>query len=117
MSRRRSPRPPRLRRSPRAERPDVSPPASSSESLPAPRPGARLPPLHWWRTIFFLIPVIGVYTIVLGTISLVSSFSDPSGDTGHRCARTWSSWILRTTGVRVTVRGLERLDPKRSYVL
>jgi 1-acyl-sn-glycerol-3-phosphate acyltransferase len=72
---------------------------------------------HWWRTVFYLIPAISLYTIVLGTVSLVSSLFDPTGDVGHRCARTWSRWILKTTGVRVHVNGLERLDPSRSYVL
>ena len=46
---------------------------------------------HWWRTVFFLIPAIGVYTIVL-----------------------WL--ILKTSGVKVEVTGLERLDPSRSYI-
>jgi 1-acyl-sn-glycerol-3-phosphate acyltransferase len=76
-----------------------------------------VPPFHWWRTVFFLIPVIGVYTIVLGTVSILSSFFDRSGDFGHRCARAWSRLILTTTGVRVECTGLERLDPARSYVL
>lgn len=76
-----------------------------------------LPPLHWWRTVFFLIPIIGLYTALLGTISILSSFVDRSGDIGHRCARAWSRLILRTTGVRVRVSGAERLDPSRSYVL
>ena len=77
----------------------------------------RIPPFHWWRTVFFLIPVIGLYTIVLGTVSILSSVFDRSGDFGHRCARAWSRLILKTTGVRATVTGLERLDPGRSYVL
>ena len=72
---------------------------------------------HWWRTVFYLIPAISLYTIVLGTLSLLSSFVDRTGDLGHRCARAWSRWILKTTGVRVSVTGLERLDPSRSYVL
>ena len=46
----------------------------------------------------------------------MSSFFDPTGHFGHRCARAWSWLILKTTGVRVTVSGLERLDPTRSYV-
>jgi 1-acyl-sn-glycerol-3-phosphate acyltransferase len=73
--------------------------------------------LHWWRTVLYLIPAISLYTIVLGTLSLLSSFVDRAGDLGHRCARAWSRWILATTGVRVRVQGLERLDPSRSYVL
>jgi 1-acyl-sn-glycerol-3-phosphate acyltransferase len=78
---------------------------------------AVVPPFHWWRTVLFLIPVIGLYTVVLGTASIMSSFFDRTGDFGHRCARAWSRLILRTTGVRASVRGLEHLDPAKSYVL
>jgi 1-acyl-sn-glycerol-3-phosphate acyltransferase len=77
---------------------------------------SRLPPYHWWRTVFFLIPAIGVYTVVLGTVSLLSTLVDRTGDFGHRCARLWARWILVTTGVRVDVRGLEHIDLRRSYV-
>lgn len=73
-------------------------------------------PWHWWRTAFFLIPAISLYTIVLGTVSVLSTIVDRSGDFGHRCARAWSWLILRTTGVTVRVEGVERLDPARSYV-
>ena len=75
-----------------------------------------LPPFHWWRTVFYLIPAISLYTIVLGTVSLVSTLFDRKGDFAHRCARAWSRLILATSGVRVQVAGLERLDPQRSYV-
>ncbi len=77
---------------------------------------ADLRSFHWWRTVLFLIPAVSAYTIVLGTVSLLSSLVDRRGDAGHRCARAWSSLILRTTGVRVHVEGLERLDLGRSYV-
>src|SRR5215471_6362349 len=73
-------------------------------------------PWHWWRTVFFLIPAISLYTIVLGTMSVLSTLVDSSGDFGHACARTWSRLILWTTGVNVRVEGLDRLDPGRSYV-
>jgi 1-acyl-sn-glycerol-3-phosphate acyltransferase len=72
--------------------------------------------LHWWRTVFYLIPAITLYTIVLGTISLVSTLFDRSGDFAHGCARTWARLILATTGVRVVVTGLGHLQPGRSYV-
>jgi 1-acyl-sn-glycerol-3-phosphate acyltransferase len=75
-----------------------------------------IPPYHWWRTVFFLIPAIALYTIVLGTTSILSSLFDSSGDVGHRCARAWAWLVLRTTGVRVTVRGVETLERGRSYV-
>jgi 1-acyl-sn-glycerol-3-phosphate acyltransferase len=76
----------------------------------------NLPPVHWWRTVFFLIPAIGVYTVVLGALSIASSFFDKRGYFGHRCARAWAKLILVTTGVRVEVQGLERLEPGRTYV-
>ena len=75
-----------------------------------------LPPFHWWRTVFYLIPAIGVYTIVLGTISLASSLFDTRGYLAHGCARAWSWLILATTGVSVDLRGLERLEPGRTYI-
>jgi 1-acyl-sn-glycerol-3-phosphate acyltransferase len=76
----------------------------------------KLPPYHWWRTVFFLIPAIAVYTIVLGTASLVSAVIDRSGSFAHGCARLWSWLILATTGVEVEASGLERLDPTSSYL-
>ena len=76
----------------------------------------KLPPYHWWRTVFFLIPAISVYTIVLGAASLVSSLFDRRGYFAHRCARAWSWLILKTTGVRVTVEGLQRITPGTTYV-
>src|SRR5258708_2919755 len=79
-------------------------------------PLAPMHSYHWWRTVFYLIPAISLYTVVLGTASLLSSLFDRRGDFGHKCARAWSRLILRTTGVQVQVAGLERLDPSRSYV-
>jgi 1-acyl-sn-glycerol-3-phosphate acyltransferase len=60
--------------------------------------------------------MIGLYTIVLGTVSIASSFLGGRGHFAHACARAWSRLILITTGVRVSVRGLERLTPGSTYV-
>ncbi len=76
----------------------------------------RIPPYHWWRTVFYLIPAISVYTIVLGAASIVSSLFDRRGHFAHRCARAWSWLILKTTGVQVRVQGLERITPGTTYV-
>jgi 1-acyl-sn-glycerol-3-phosphate acyltransferase len=76
----------------------------------------KLPPYHWWRTVFFLIPAISVYTFVLGAASIVSSLFDRRGYFAHGCARTWSWLILKTTGVRFEVEGLERVVPGTTYV-
>jgi 1-acyl-sn-glycerol-3-phosphate acyltransferase len=76
----------------------------------------RIPPFHWWRTVFYLIPAITLYTIVLGTASIVSSLVDRRGHFAHGCARLWSRLILKTTGVRVTVDGLDRVVTGTTYV-
>jgi 1-acyl-sn-glycerol-3-phosphate acyltransferase len=76
----------------------------------------NFPPYHWWRTVFFLIPAITVYTVVLGAASLAASLFERRGYFAHACARAWSWLILRTTGVRVRVIGLDRLTPGRTYV-
>ena len=75
-----------------------------------------MPPFHWWRTVFFLIPALTVYTIVLGTLSILSSFVDRKGHAAHWCARAWSWLILATTGVEVTVKGSEHLKPGATYM-
>jgi 1-acyl-sn-glycerol-3-phosphate acyltransferase len=71
---------------------------------------------HWFRTVFWLIPTIAVYTIVLGFVSVTSSVFDRRGRFAHGCARAWSWLILATTGVEVTVHGLDRLVRGKTYV-
>jgi len=71
---------------------------------------------HLVRTVLFLIPSIAVYTIVLGVLSIGSSYFDRRGYFAHGCARLWSWLILATTGVEVEVRGLERLERGKTYV-
>ena len=75
-----------------------------------------IPPFYWWRTVFWLIPAISVYTVVLGAVSLASAVVDRRGRTAHWCARTWSWLILATTGVRVRTSGVDRVPPYGSYV-
>jgi 1-acyl-sn-glycerol-3-phosphate acyltransferase len=75
-----------------------------------------IPPFHWWRTVFYLIPAITLYTIVLGAASILSSLFDRRGYFAHRCARAWSWLILKTTGVRVRLEGLDRITPGKTYV-
>lgn len=71
---------------------------------------------HWLRTVCWLIPIITVYTVVFGALSIGSSFLGGHGHFAHWCARAWSRCILVTTGVRVRVDGLAQLDPTRTYV-
>ena len=76
----------------------------------------KLRSFHWWRTVFFLIPCISVYTIVLGTLSILSTLVDRTGNAAHWCARAWSWLILSTTGVQVHSAGLERVPQDGTYV-
>lgn len=62
------------------------------------------------------IPLIYLYTVVMGTLSLSVSFSDPRGRRQHACAQVWSRLIARTVGARVRVHGAEHLEPNASYV-
>ena len=53
---------------------------------------------------------------MLGAASLVSSLFDRRGYFAHGCARAWSRLILKTTGVNVTLSGLDRLTPGTTYI-
>lgn len=75
-----------------------------------------VPTFHLLRTVFWLIPAITVYTVVLGTMSIGSTLLGGHGHFAHRCAQWWSWLILATTGVRVSIEGLDRLTPGATYV-
>ena len=72
--------------------------------------------LSWVRSIFLLDPLIYLYTMVLGTLSLLSSLFDRHGRVQHGFARLWSWLILKTCLSRTGVVGLDRLDRSRPYV-
>ena len=63
-----------------------------------------------------MIPAISVYTIVLGTLSILSTFVDRRGHAAHWCARAWAWLIFATTGVHVSVSGLERVKRGETYI-
>jgi 1-acyl-sn-glycerol-3-phosphate acyltransferase len=79
-------------------------------SRPKPRLSIRL------ASYFVRNPLIYLYTAVLGTLSLLSSFLDRSGRVQHGFARLWSWLILRTSSSPLTVLGLERIDPSRPAI-
>ncbi len=57
-------------------------------------------------------PLIYLYTVFLGTLSLLSSFLDRSGRIQHDLARLWSWLILRTSSAPLTVEGLDAHRPR-----
>jgi len=80
----------------------------------APKTTSRTPDwLSRLRSYFFWDLLIWFYTIVLGFLSLLSSFFDKDGSIQHGFARLWARMILGTIGADVTVNSLEKLDASR----
>jgi len=67
--------------------------------------------LSYARSLLITAPLICIYTAVMGSLSIASSLVDSSGRMQHGCARIWSRMILWTSGVRLSVRGLENIQP------
>jgi 1-acyl-sn-glycerol-3-phosphate acyltransferase len=61
-------------------------------------------------------PFIIVATVLFGTASIVVSLFDKTGFVATRIARVWARMLLRVSGVRVRVEGLEHISPSGSYV-
>jgi 1-acyl-sn-glycerol-3-phosphate acyltransferase len=72
--------------------------------------------MSFLRSLLFSIPLIALSTIVMGTLSLGASFFDRSGNSQHAIARVWARMLLAVSFIRVRVEGLEKLDPRASYV-
>ncbi|MGE5324532.1 MAG: lysophospholipid acyltransferase family protein [Actinomycetota bacterium] len=68
------------------------------------------------RSYFFYDPLIWLYTIILGTLSLLSSLFDRTGAVQHGFARLWSRMIVGTIGTKITVTGLEKIDTSTAHV-
>jgi 1-acyl-sn-glycerol-3-phosphate acyltransferase len=77
-----------------------------------PRPPTLLNYLH----SAIAIPLIYLYTVIMGSISLIVSLFDPGGRRQHWCAQVWCRLIARTAGARVIVHGAEHIQPGTSYV-
>jgi 1-acyl-sn-glycerol-3-phosphate acyltransferase len=75
-------------------------------------------PSAWDRicSYFFRDPLIYLYTIVLGTVSLLCSLFDRDGRRQHQLARVWARLILKTVNCPVTIVGAEYLDGSRPCV-
>ena len=69
------------------------------------------------RTVLWTAPLIALATVIMGSISVITSFFDNSGATPHRMARLWARMLLGIGFVRVETEGMEKLDPNAPYVL
>jgi 1-acyl-sn-glycerol-3-phosphate acyltransferase len=72
--------------------------------------------MSFLRSLFISTPLIALSTIFLGTLSILASLIDGTGNTQHRLAQWWGKSLLAFGFVRVRTEGLERLDPAATYV-
>ena len=56
-------------------------------------------------------------TVILGTVAIILSLFDSSGNTPHLVARLWGKILLGIAGTKVKVHGGENIDPQKSYIL
>jgi 1-acyl-sn-glycerol-3-phosphate acyltransferase len=68
------------------------------------------------RSYFIFVPLVYLYTAIMGSLSLLSSFIDRDGRMQHWFAVHWSRMILASAGVRVRVEGVEHIDPSQAAV-
>jgi 1-acyl-sn-glycerol-3-phosphate acyltransferase len=62
------------------------------------------------RSYFVFVPIVYLYTGVLGTLALVASVFNSTSAVQHWFARTWATIILKTIAIRVRIVGGEHLE-------
>jgi len=72
--------------------------------------------MSYLRSLLFSIPLIFLSTVFMGAVSLAASFFDPTGNSQHRIARVWARMLLAVSFITVRAEGLDKLDPRGSYV-
>lgn len=81
----------------------------------------EIPGVHYgWasrlRSYLIFDPLIWLYTLVLGPISLLIGIGDPEGRRMHWAARIWSRLIMKTILSPTKVTGLDRIDTSKPHV-
>jgi len=72
--------------------------------------------LSYARSLLFTNNLIYLYTAVLSVVALAGSLFDSRGRWQHGCARLWGRLILKTSGVRVRLEGLEHLQDRQTMI-
>ncbi|OIP92410.1 MAG: hypothetical protein AUK55_09530 [Syntrophobacteraceae bacterium CG2_30_61_12] len=67
------------------------------------------------RSVLFYV-VLFASTVWLGLLAIGLALFTGNTDLAHLAGRIWGNVNLWTAGVRVEVRGLERIDPRKSYI-
>ena len=102
------------RQTPTAEVETAATHAAADGRLRTPPP--RPPTLLNYAHTSVAWPLVALYTVLMGTLSLVCSPFDRRGRLQHWCASTWSRMIARTARLDVRVRGAGHLRAGDSYV-
>lgn len=95
---------------------EIVPDTAQTEIKPQEASGGLRNFLSALRSYFILVPLVWIYTIILGSVSLLCSLFDHSGETQHKIARTWARVILKTIGGKVKIEGLEKIDITKPHV-
>jgi 1-acyl-sn-glycerol-3-phosphate acyltransferase len=72
--------------------------------------------MSFLRSLLISTPLIVLSTVVMGTLSILTSFFDRQGNRLHQLARIWGKMLLAASFIRVRSEGLEKLDPRGTYV-
>ena len=70
--------------------------------------------LNFFLSLYYWI-IISVFTIILGILAVITSFF--SANVSQKIARLWGKAILKLLGIKVSVDGLENLDPSKSFLI
>lgn len=68
------------------------------------------------RSLLITDPLIILATILLGTLNLIVSFFEHDGKMQVAIARFWSRLLVKIAGVKLTIEGLDKIEPGKSYV-
>src|SRR5713226_5793588 len=72
--------------------------------------------LSYIQSLLITDPIIILATIIMGSVSLLASLFDSAGRVQHQISRVWSRMLLAVSGVKMRIRGLEKIDPGGAYV-
>ena len=95
------------------EIPQMAETADDNQTFPANRKYGLLSRL---RSYLVYDPLIWLYTVVFGVISIPFGFFDKDGSILHAFARNWSKLIMKTIFSPVRITGLEKIDTSHTYV-
>ena len=70
--------------------------------------------LNFFLSLYCWI-IISVFTVTLGILAVITSFF--SANISQKIARLWGKVILKLLGIKVSVDGLENLDPSKSFLI